>query len=74
MADLPPDRLITEPPFTYVGLDVFGPWSVITRRTRGGQANSKRWAVLFMCMTTHAVHIELTESQVSLMRYGDSLL
>ncbi|KAI4879018.1 hypothetical protein NFI96_009717, partial [Prochilodus magdalenae] len=27
--------------FTYVGLDVFGPWTVITRRTRGGQANNK---------------------------------
>ncbi|XP_061908363.1 uncharacterized protein LOC133653277 isoform X1 [Entelurus aequoreus] len=62
MADLPPDRLCTEPPFTYVGLDVFGPWSVTTRRTRGGQAESKRWAVLFTCMSTRAVHIELIES------------
>ncbi|KAI4874288.1 hypothetical protein NFI96_026210, partial [Prochilodus magdalenae] len=41
MADLPADRLSMEPPFTYVGLDVFGPWTVITRRTRGGQANNK---------------------------------
>ncbi|KAG7483457.1 hypothetical protein JOB18_048755 [Solea senegalensis] len=62
MADLPSDRLNTEPPFTYVGLDVFGPWAVTTRRTRGGQANSKRWAVLFTCMATRAVHIELIES------------
>ncbi|KAI4904870.1 hypothetical protein NFI96_011571 [Prochilodus magdalenae] len=31
-----------EPPFTNVGLDVFGPWTAITRRTRGGQANNKR--------------------------------
>ncbi|XP_077369860.1 uncharacterized protein LOC144014155 [Festucalex cinctus] len=62
MADLPPDRLSSEPPFTYVGLDVFGPWSVVTRRTRGGQANSKRWAVLFTCMSTRAVHIELIEA------------
>ncbi|KAI4904010.1 hypothetical protein NFI96_023856, partial [Prochilodus magdalenae] len=42
MADLPADRLSMEPPFTYVGLDVFGPWTVITRRTQGGQANNKR--------------------------------
>ncbi|XP_051277216.1 uncharacterized protein LOC127375251 [Dicentrarchus labrax] len=42
MADLPADRLQAAPPFTYVGLDVFGPWEVISRRTRGGQANSKR--------------------------------
>jgi len=57
MADLPSDRLSTEPPFTYVGLDVFGPWVITTRRTRGGQANSKRWAVLFTCMSTRAMHI-----------------
>ncbi|XP_019713518.1 uncharacterized protein LOC109508118, partial [Hippocampus comes] len=62
MADLPADRLSSEPPFTYVGLDVFGPWAVTTRRTRGGQANSKRWAVLFTCMSTRAVHIELIEA------------
>ncbi|KAI5085501.1 hypothetical protein C0J45_2267, partial [Silurus meridionalis] len=28
MADLPIDRLNTEPPFSYVGLDVFGPWTM----------------------------------------------
>ncbi len=61
MADLPIDRLSTEPPFTYIGLDVFGPWTVVARRTRGGQAQSKRWAVLFTCMTTRAVHIELID-------------
>ncbi|XP_075438936.1 uncharacterized protein LOC142481354 [Ascaphus truei] len=62
MADLPVDRLNTEPPFTYVGLDVFGPWMVISRRTRGGLANSKRWAVLFTCMSMRAIHIEVIES------------
>ncbi|XP_077137327.1 uncharacterized protein LOC143800756 [Ranitomeya variabilis] len=62
MADLPADRLSPDPPFTSVGLDVFGPWSVVTRRTRGGQANSKRWAVMFTCMSIRAVHIEVIES------------
>lgn len=33
MADLPPERLSSSPPFTYVGLDVFGPWNVVTWRT-----------------------------------------
>ncbi|XP_073459912.1 uncharacterized protein [Aquarana catesbeiana] len=56
------NRLSTEPPFTNVGLDVFGPWAVITRQTRGGSANSKRWAVMFTCMCIRAVHIEVTES------------
>ncbi|XP_036002193.1 uncharacterized protein LOC118565663 [Fundulus heteroclitus] len=62
MADLPADRLIPEPPFTSVGLDVFGPWTIVTRRTRGGCSQSKRWAVLFTCMSTRAVHIELIET------------
>ncbi len=62
MADLPPERLSTSPPFTYVGLDVFGPWTVVTRRTRGGVAENKRWAILFTCMSTRAVHIEVIES------------
>ncbi|XP_068127969.1 uncharacterized protein [Hyperolius riggenbachi] len=62
MAELPKDRVVAEPPFTNVGLDVFGPWSVLTRRTRGGSADSKRWAVLFTCLSTRAVHIELLEA------------
>ena len=62
MADLPVERLTPAPPFTFVGLDVFGPWQVITRKTRGGTANSKRWAVIFTCLTVRAIHIELVES------------
>ena len=59
MSDLPVDRLTPAPPFTFVGLDVFGPWSVVARRTRGGLAQSKCWAVLFTCLTIRAIHIEV---------------
>ena len=62
MADLPIDRLTPAPPFSYVGLDVFGPWLVSTQQTRGGMANNKRWAVLLNCLTTRAMHIEVIES------------
>ncbi|XP_054915813.1 uncharacterized protein LOC129379188 [Poeciliopsis prolifica] len=62
MADLPADRLSTEPPFSNIGLDVFGPWSVSARRTRGGHAESKRWAILFTCLSVRAIHIEVIES------------
>jgi hypothetical protein len=62
MADLPSERLTPAPPFTYVGLDVFGPWQVVTRRTRGGVAKNKRWAVIFTCLTVRAVHIEIIEA------------
>lgn len=60
MADPPAERLKSVPPFSYVGLDVFGPWEVTTHlSTRGGQANSKIWAVLFSCMSKRAIHIEI---------------
>lgn len=62
MADLPVDRLTTEPPFTNVAVDVFGPWLVVARRTRGGMSNTKRWAVLFTCLSIRAVHIEVIEA------------
>ncbi|XP_063047286.1 uncharacterized protein LOC134441024 [Engraulis encrasicolus] len=62
MSDLPADRLAMDPPFTHVGLDAFGPWTVTTRRTRGGAAESKRWAVIFACLSTRAVHLEVIES------------
>jgi hypothetical protein len=44
MSDLPEERLKSCPPFTYVDVDCFGPWDIVTRRTRGGSVNSKRWA------------------------------
>ncbi len=64
ISDLPPERLSMDPPFSFVGLDVFGPWVVTLRRTRG-QASSKRWAVLFTCMSTRAIHIEVIDSMDS---------
>ena len=34
----------------------------MSRRNRGGQANAKIWAVIFTCMCTQAIHIEVLES------------
>ena len=65
MADLPQDRITPGPPFTSVGVDAFGPWQVLTRRTRGGAAHSKRWGILFTCLTTRAVHLEVVEEMTS---------
>ena len=65
MADLPEDRLTPGPPFSAVGVDTFGPWNVTIRRTRGGAAQSKRWAIIFTCLTIRAVHIELIEEMSS---------
>ena len=61
MSDLPTCRVTPSPPFTYVGVDTFGPWSIVTRKTRGGAVNSKRWAIMFSCLSSRAVHIEVIE-------------
>ncbi|XP_030274392.1 uncharacterized protein LOC115582541 [Sparus aurata] len=62
MANLPADRVKVDPPFTHFGLDVFGPWNVTSHRTRGHGAESKRWAVMFTCLNTRAVHLEVVET------------
>ncbi|TWW77718.1 hypothetical protein D4764_12G0011080 [Takifugu flavidus] len=58
MADLPPARLrLYKPPFYSTGVDCFGPFTVkIRRRTE------KRWGIVFKCMTTRCVHLDLLES------------
>ncbi|XP_062566124.1 uncharacterized protein LOC134228483 [Saccostrea cucullata] len=61
MSDLPADRVTPGPPFSAIGVDVFGPWSIVARKTRGGLSHSKRWAVLFSCLTSRAIHIEVIE-------------
>lgn len=65
MSELPADRLASSPPFTHVGVDIFGPWTVAARRTRGGHAESKRWAAMFTCLSTRAVHIEVLETMTT---------
>ncbi|CAB4021459.1 PREDICTED: uncharacterized protein LOC107357656 [Paramuricea clavata] len=65
MSDLPFDHLETPPPFTNVGFDVFGPWVIHMRKLRGGTSNSKRWGLIFTCLNSRAVHIEVLDSMDS---------
>lgn len=62
LADLLLNWLSTKPPFINVGLNIFKPWPITTRTTRGRQANSRHWAVLFTCLSIRAVHIEVIKS------------
>ncbi|XP_067634502.1 uncharacterized protein [Eurosta solidaginis] len=68
MGQLPVDRLTPfVRPFSYTGLDYFGPLTVtIGRRTE------KRWIALFTCLTIRAVHLEvaheLTDSCILAIR------
>ncbi len=62
MSALPPDRDSVDPPFTHTGLDVFGHFTVVTHKTRGHSIENKRWVVVFSCLSTRAVHLEVIES------------
>ena len=57
MSDLPEDRVNPTPPFTYSAVDYFGPFMI-----REGRSERKRWGVLFTCMASRAVHIEVANS------------
>ena len=53
MADLPKERLVSAPPFTYCGVDLFGPCFI-----KDGRKELKRYGVLFTCLASRAVHLE----------------
>ena len=58
MAPLPEARITPlNPPFTFVGVDYFGPFIVSQ-----GRAQVKRYGCLFTCLTMRAVHIEVAHS------------
>ncbi|XP_062592785.1 uncharacterized protein LOC134254258 [Saccostrea cucullata] len=46
IGNLPDFPCKQSPPFTYVGVDTFGPWEVTARNTRGEVANAKRLGIL----------------------------
>ncbi|XP_014677998.1 PREDICTED: uncharacterized protein LOC106817811 [Priapulus caudatus] len=60
MADLPEDRVEISPPFTYCGIDCFGPF-----RIKQGRKEHKRYGLLFTCMCSRAVHIEVLEDMTT---------
>jgi transposase InsO family protein len=58
MGDLPISRLTGRRlPFSQTGVDYFGPLDVTI-----GRSKVKRWGVLFSCMATRAIHLEVAPS------------
>ncbi|XP_057680914.1 uncharacterized protein LOC130908955 isoform X1 [Corythoichthys intestinalis] len=56
MGDLPSERLEATPPFAYSGMDCFGPFCV-----KEGRKEVKRYGLLFTCMCSRAIHIEVLD-------------
>jgi len=57
MADLPRDRISAAPPFTYTGVDYFGPFLI-----KGGRKELRRYGALFTCLVSRAVHIKVAST------------
>ena len=57
MANLPEDRLEPAPPFTHCGVDYFGPFVI-----KEGRKELKRYGVLFTCLASRAIHLEVSAS------------
>ena len=57
IVDLPKDRVNEAPPFTYCGVDLFGPFLVKER-----WSEMKRYGALFTYLASRAVHIEVVAS------------
>jgi len=60
MADLPQDHVEASPPFTYVGMNCFGPFVV-----RKGRSEIKRYGLLLTCLSSRAVHIEMLDDMTT---------
>ena len=70
MANLPEQRLQRTPPFYHCGIDVFGHFPIRHgKATRANPGVQKVWVLLFSCLYTRAVHLEILESMDTASSY-----
>lgn len=60
MASLPQERASQSPPFTYCGVDCFGPFIVKERRSE-----LKRYGLMVTCLASRAVHVEVLDDMTT---------
>ena len=66
MACLPLNRTLTEAPFTYCGVDMFGPFYI-----KEGRKNLKRYGAIFTCFSLRAIETTVnidTDSFIQALR------
>ena len=64
MADLPEERSSDAAPFTYVGMDMFGPFV-----TKEGRKELKCYGATFTCLASRAIHLEVVNSMDRLLHH-----
>ena len=60
MSPLPNQRVLPAPPWTYTSVDLFGPLEhtdMVRKRLK-----EKSWGIIFTCMVTRAVYLDLTQA------------
>ena len=60
MSSLPKERTSPSPPFTFCGVDCFGPFFVKDKRTE-----LKRYGLMVTCLASRSVHIELLDDMTT---------
>ena len=55
--DFPADRISTEPPFTYIGLDILGSFTVKHYRKE-----MRRYGIIFTCLSSRGVYLEVVQN------------
>ena len=59
MAPLPSSRQMMSPTFHEISLDLFGPFEI--RETVNKRKRKKVWGIIFNCLASRALHIDVTE-------------
>ena len=65
MAEIPGNLQMPAPPFSQLGIDLFGPMEVTDdvqeKNTRYVRAYKKMWGMVVVCLGTHAVKLYLVQ-------------
>lgn len=64
MGNLPKERVVCNPTFSHVGIDLCGPFHIKYKNQRKGILN-KVYVAIFVCMSTKSIHLEFLSDLTS---------